>query len=113
MKQTNFKRGDIYWGDFDLARGSETKKIRPSIIVSHDLLNQYSLRVTVAPITSQIKKIYWWDYPIKVKGKDAKIMFDQLRVFDKSRLGSFIEHVSLPELKEIDAVIKKALGLTY
>lgn len=111
MKQTNIKRGDVFWGNFDPAKHTETQKTRPALIVSDDLLNGYSLRVMVAPITSQVKKIYWWDYPILLGEKECKIMIDQMRVFDKERLGSFLQKISDRDMKEIDVIIKRVLGI--
>ena len=42
------KRGDIYWTDLEPTRGGETKKTRPTLIVSNDIGNEISQAVTVA-----------------------------------------------------------------
>jgi mRNA interferase MazF len=51
------KRGDVYWIDFNPARGGEVQKIRPAIIVSNDGSNQSLNRVQVVPLSSKIEKI--------------------------------------------------------
>ncbi len=58
MKQTIIKRGDIFWVDFDPSKATEIQKVRPSLIFSHDILNENSTRIIVAPITSNLKKVY-------------------------------------------------------
>lgn len=112
MKQTIIKRGDIFWVDFDPSRATEVKKIRPSLVCSHDTLNDNFSRIIVAPITSNLKRVYSFEYSIKdhlaVKGK---IMLDQMRTIDKSRLGNKIGSVSLKEMHEINEIIKFVLGV--
>lgn len=112
MKQTIIKRGDIFWVDFDPSKATEIQKTRPSIILSHDILNENSSRVIVAPITSNLKKVYSFEYAIKDhSGVKGKIMLDQMRSIDKSRLGKKTGSFSLKELQEIDLIIKFVLGI--
>lgn len=35
------KRGEIWWVCFDPALGSEIRKVRPAVILSNDIANQY------------------------------------------------------------------------
>ncbi len=54
------RRGDVYWVDFEPARGSEPNKKRPAIIVSRDESNTYVAHhglgtLTVVPLTSNTK----------------------------------------------------------
>src|ERR1700690_220202 len=112
MTQTNIKRGDIFWVDFDPSKATETQKTRPALVCSHDILNENSSRIIVAPITSNLKKIYSFEYAInnhpEVKGK---IMLDQMRSIDKSRLGKKIGFFSLKEMQEIELIMKFILGI--
>lgn len=79
---------------------------------SHDIINENSSRIIVAPITSNLKKVYSFEHALKgheeVKGK---IMLDQLRSIDKSRLGKKLGSLSIKEMKEVDAIIKFVLGI--
>jgi mRNA interferase MazF len=45
MTEAEIKRGDIWWVRLDLTQGSEIKKTRPCVVLTHDTLNQ--LRRTV------------------------------------------------------------------
>lgn len=110
--KTNIRRGDIFWVDFDPAKASETQKTRPSLVCSHDILNEHSSRIIVAPITSNLKKIYSFEYEIdhhsEVKGK---VMLDQMRSIDKSRLREKITTLSIKDMQDIDIIIKFVLGI--
>lgn len=112
MRQMNIKRGDIFWVDFDPSAGTETKKKRPALICSHDDMNQNSNRVIVVPITSNLKRIYSFEYAINghsfVKGK---AMIDQIKAVDRSRIGNKIGYLQLKEMNEVDVIIKFVLGL--
>ena len=112
MRPTIIKRGDLFWVDFDPSKATEIQKIRPSLVCSHDILNENSSRIIVAPITSNLKKVYSFEYAITnhpdVKGK---IMLDQLRSIDKSRLGKKIGSLSMKEMQEIEAILKFVLGI--
>ena len=112
MKQMDIKRGDIFWVDFDPSRATEIQKKRPSLVCSHDILNENSSRIIVAPITSNLKRVYSFEYEIKnhssIKGK---VMLDQLRTIDKSRLGDRMGDLSLKMMQEIDIMLKFILGI--
>ncbi|MBA3238589.1 MAG: type II toxin-antitoxin system PemK/MazF family toxin [Parachlamydiaceae bacterium] len=92
------RRGEIYWADLDPVVGAETQKTRPGIIVSNDIGNEVSTVVMFAPITSKVKYIYPFEVKIPLNGKPAKIMLNQCRAIDKSRLGrkiGFIDHTGM------------------
>lgn len=114
MKQILIKRGDVFWVDFDPSKATEIQKTRPVLVCSHDILNENSPRIIVAPITSQLKKVYSFEYEIKnVSGLEGKIMLDQLRSIDKSRLGKKIGNLSFREMHEIEIILKFVLGIQY
>lgn len=112
MKQTNIKRGDVYWVNFDPSKATEIQKTRPAIVFSHDLLNENHTRIIVVPITSKLNRVYPFEYAIndhqKLKGK---IMIDQMRSVDKSRLGAKICSLSLKEMQEVEVILKFVLGM--
>ena len=83
-------QGDIYLINLDPAIHTEIGKTRPGIILSINAMNQYSPRVIVAPITSNVKKVYPFEVLIPAESsalpKESKVMIDQLRSCDKRRL---------------------------
>lgn len=107
---SNFpKRGEIYWANLDPAVGSEISKIRPVLIVSNDVNNQYASTLSVLPITSKIKKIY--PYEVKISSKESglklesKIKANQIRTIDKRRIGKQSGVLSLPKMEEVNRAI--------
>lgn len=105
------KRGNVYWVSLDPTVGSETRKTRPCLLVSNDQGNQVSNTVIVAPITSKVKKIYSFEVEVTVAGKKGKVMLNQCRAVDKTRLGKqecvFDEDV----MAAVDDAIRIAFGL--
>lgn len=61
------KKGEIYLVNFDPTIGHEVKKKRPAVIISNDIHNQFSPLVTVAPLSSNINKVYPLNY-LKSRG---------------------------------------------
>jgi mRNA interferase MazF len=115
MKQTSGKlprRGEVYWVNLDPTVGSEINKKRPCLIVSNDLINEVSNIITVAPITSKLKKIY----PCEVKGvfgkKAGKILLQQCRAIDKSRLGGKFDDLDFDVMSRVDEAIRITFGLS-
>jgi mRNA interferase MazF len=110
-KGRKIERGDIYWVDLDLARGSETNKTRPAVIISNNIQNAASSRVIVAPITSSVKSIYPFEVEVSVADKEAKIMADQIRTVDKLRLKGYLGKLTKKETHELERAIRLVLSL--
>lgn len=111
MKKTTIRRGDIFFVDFDPSRGTEIQKLRPALVCSTDLMNDKFHRIIVAPITSNLSKIYPFEYEIKNEIIMGKVMFDQLRSIDKIRLGKKKGSLALNQMQEIDLILKMILNL--
>ncbi len=108
------RRGDIWLVNFNPAKGSEQKGIRPAIIIQNDIGNEVSPVTIVAAISSVIKV-----YPINVVIKPAEsglekesvIKLNQIRTIDKKRLIKRLGRLDFPKMKEVDTAIKLSLGL--
>ncbi len=105
------KRGDIYWVSFDPSQGTEIQKTRPAIVLSNDMLNKNLNRIIVAPITSNTKHVFDFDCAVIVEKKKGKIMLDQLRAVDKSRLKNYIESIEAKTLKTLEDALKITFDL--
>lgn len=79
------KQFEVWLIELDPTKGSETKKTRPCLIVSPNVMNKYLNTVAVIPMTSSSKA-----YPTRVdcefKGTKGQLMVDQMRSLDKVRL---------------------------
>ncbi|MBC8400648.1 MAG: type II toxin-antitoxin system PemK/MazF family toxin [Candidatus Marinimicrobia bacterium] len=78
-------RFDIFLVNLDPTIGSEIKKTRPCLIISPDEINRYINTVIVAPMTTK-GNLYPSRVPIKFQNKTGKIVLDQIRTIDKTRL---------------------------
>ena len=78
-------RFEVFLVVLDPTRGSEIQKTRPCVVVSPDELNQYLATVIVAPMTTGGKP-FASRIPCTFMGKEARIVLEQLRTVDKSRL---------------------------
>ncbi len=110
------KKGEIYLVNFDPTIGHEVKKKRPALIISNDIHNQYSPLVTVAPLSSNVDRVFPFEVYIP-KGianldKDSKVMIIQLRSVDKKRLLDKIGTIKDKKiLNKIDKTIKEHFNL--
>jgi mRNA interferase MazF len=100
------KRGEIYWVELDPVRGGESKKTRPGLVVSNDIGNEVSSVIMIAPITSKVRKAYPFEVITSISGKPAKIMLNQCRALDKSRIGNLIEDVDVKTMEAVVEAIK-------
>ena len=111
MKATP-RRGDIYWVALDPAIGTEIQKTRPAVIVSNDSCNRYGTRVVVLPITSNVTSLYPGEARITVRSKPGRVLCDQIRSIDKSRLRGRAGALSQDELRDLEDAIRLTLGLS-
>jgi mRNA interferase MazF len=105
------RRGEVWWVDFDPARGGEIKKRRPALIVSNDLANRFLNRVQVVPLTSNTDRLYPSEARVSIQGAVSKAMADQLTTADKSRLMEKIGSLSAADLRAVEGAIRVQLGL--
>ena len=79
-------RFDVYLVNLDPTVGSEIQKTRPALVISPDEMNHHRIStVIIAPMTTG-GKLYPTRVACRFEGKDAKIVLDQIRTVDKSRL---------------------------
>lgn len=88
---TDFKQLDIYWIDLEPARGAETKKLSPCVIIQSDLVNNQSKTLIVALLLPNHKP---WPFAVNLEpnpenglDKARHINLKQLRAVDVSRIG--------------------------
>ena len=110
------QRGEIYWVNLDPTVGSEIAKTRPAVIISNNVGNQYAERVIVAPLTTaNVDKVY----PFEVKlaegeggvAQTSKVLLDQIRTVDKSRLGRRLGTLPAARIEEVNRAIRLSLAV--
>jgi mRNA interferase MazF len=112
------RRGEVWWADFGLPRGSAPALRRPALIVSADPYNRSQLRtVTVAVITTNARLAA---VPGNVSvpadltrlPADSVVNVTQLATVDRGALEERID--TLPDwlLAQVDSGLQRALALT-
>lgn len=79
------RRGEVHWVNLEPTLGTEIRKTRPALVISPDDLNQALPRVIVAPLTSKGQPLGCRP-ELVFDGRPARILLDQIRCVDKTRL---------------------------
>lgn len=86
MTEPDIMRGDIWWVSLDPTQGSEIKKTRPCIVLSHSTLNRLRRTVVVVPLSSAAKPHPPITVPVSCQGDAVVAVVDQIRAVSKQRL---------------------------
>jgi mRNA interferase MazF len=105
------KRGEVYWVSLDPAIGAETRKTRPCLIISNDKGNEASGTVIIAPITSKVKRVYSFEVETFIADRKGKIMVNQCRTIDKTRLGKLECQLDGETMNGVDEAIRITFGI--
>jgi mRNA interferase MazF len=79
------KRFEVHLINLDPTVGREIQKTRPCLVVSPDELNRSVGTAIIAPMTTRGQDMPW-RVPCRLKGKTGRIVLDQIRAVDKTRL---------------------------
>ena len=112
MNQPKIRRGEIWWVNLDPTQGSEIKKTRPCLVLSHDTLNRLRRTVVVVPLSTAAKPHPQITVPVTCQGKPAVAIIDQVRAVAKHRLKSRIEAASNEDIRAVADGIVTILQLS-
>nr|VFJ63706.1 MAG: transcriptional modulator of MazE/toxin, MazF [Candidatus Kentron sp. DK] len=111
MTDQPIKRGDIRWVNLDPTQGSEIKKTRPCVVLTHDTLNRLRRTVVVVPLSTAAKSHPPITVSTTCQGATAVAVVDQIRAVARHRLKSKVETLSLEELNEVCQAVSSILEL--
>lgn len=94
MAAQRFRRGSVWWVNLDPTVGTEIRKTRPGLVISPDDMNAALPRLIVAPLTSKGQPLGCRP-EVLFDGRPARILLDQLRCVDKSRLVSKLGDIDI------------------
>jgi mRNA interferase MazF len=102
------QQGDIIKLDLDPRKGHEQQGFRPVIILSNNIVSQYTNVVIVAPIsTTQRRLPLYRDLPDNLKTKGT-VLLDQLVTLDyKARSFQFVEKIPSDFLLQLLSVTQR------
>src|SRR2546421_2361651 len=118
--ESQMQRGDVYLVALDPARGSESDKVRPAVVVSNNAANRTAERngrgvVTVVPVTSNTDRVYPFQVllPAGEGGltADSKAQAEQARSIDYERLRRRVGTVTPAKLGRLDEALRLHLAL--
>ena len=107
------KRGQVWWVDLGVTKGSEQGGERPVVVVQNDTGNKYSPTVTIVPLTSKGKAKLPTHVTMNVPYLDkvSIALIEQVRTIDKVRLIEFMGNANDYIMIEIDEALKIQNGL--
>jgi len=110
------RRGDILYTALDPVVGSEQGGIRPCVVIQNDISNEHSPVVIVAALTSRPPRRRR-PTDVRVTSESSglsvpsRVLLNQIRTVDKSRLGRCVGRLSEEELAAVDEALRISLGL--
>ena len=100
------KRFDVFLINLNPTKGHEIQKVRPCLVISPDEMNQHISTVIIAPMTTKGRK-----YPTRIacvfQGKKGRIVLDQIRSVDKTRLVKNLGTISMSARSSVLATLKE------
>lgn len=106
-----FLRGEVYWICLDDSVGGEERTGRPAVIVSSNGLNRANETVTVAYMSSVGFATASRPSIIDPQKKRVRVLCDQLRTIDKSRLNKYMYTITEDETIRVEGALACTLGL--
>jgi len=111
----DIRRGEIYWVNWNLGRGSEQGGLRPALVIQNDIGNKYSPTTIVAALTTAVEKPY--PFLVRVTAKESGLPRDStvnlavILTIDKTRLTRKCGELSEAKMSEVNEAIKASLGI--
>ena len=114
------RRGEIRWVDLEPARGTESNKRRPGVIVSNDGANASANRlgrgvVTIVPVTSNVERVYPFQVLLTADAtgltRDSKAQAEQVRSVAVERIGDRLGNLTTSDLAALDEALRLHLAL--
>lgn len=115
LMKTLIKRGQIWWANLDPAKGTESGKIRPVLIVQTDLLNQTGHPSTIiCPVTTNVQRqasilrifLKQWEAGLQ---QDSDILVDQIRDINNTRFTTQAGSLPTAKILLLEENLKKIL----
>ena len=100
------KRFDVFLVNLNPTKGHEIQKVRPGLVISPDEMNTYISTVIIAPMTTKGR-----NDPTRIacvfQGKKGRIVLDQIRTVDKTRLVKKLGAISMTARNSVLATLKE------
>ena len=109
------RRGDLWMVNFEPSVGTEIQKVRPALILSNDIANERTTKVTLVPLTGTVRSlsIVVVVQPTPENGLDrpSTIRVPDVTTFDKRRLHRRLGGLSTSEMAQVEESLRQHLML--
>ena len=105
------KQYEIFIVGLDPTMGSEIKKTRPCVVLTHDMLNRLRRTVVVVPLSTAAEPHPPITIPVTCQSNFGVAVIDQIRAVAKHRLKSKVETLSPEALDEVCRAVSTILEL--
>lgn len=109
------KRGEVYFVELRVPRGSEQGGTRPAVIISHNTSNRSSSLVTIAPIThKKTNRKYPQDVYLPsgvLDGHGGTIYCGQVQTISKLRIRNYLGTLDSLLMTDVSNALREHLGL--
>ena len=106
-------RGEIRWADLNPTRGNEQARLRPVLILSHNVFNDRSGTVIAVALTSQPQRA---GFPLTLElvaprlPKRSWVKISQIRTLATERIGKRLGRASPEEMAQVLEGLNEILG---
>jgi mRNA interferase MazF len=107
----NPRRGELWWVRLDPTEGSEIRKTRPCLILTHNIINERRRTVVVVPLSTSPNNNPPLLVSVHCAGRAAVAVTDQIRAVSKDRLIERIEELSAQDLQAVEDGVQSVLDL--
>ena len=107
-------RGDIYWANLDPSKGHEQGRLRPVLVLSHEVFNERSGTVITVAITSHEQRA---GFPLTLElsasglPKRSWVKISQVRTLSVERLGNKVACATPEIVEHVVAGLNEIIGV--
>ena len=109
------RRGEIYWVNWNPARGTEQSGIRPALVLQNDIGNRYSPTTIVSAFTTAQERPYPFTVFVTSQEsglpKDSTVNLSVIMTIDKTRLAEKCGELTEAKMAEVDKALMTSLGM--
>ncbi|MCE8162789.1 MAG: type II toxin-antitoxin system PemK/MazF family toxin [Candidatus Moeniiplasma glomeromycotorum] len=121
LKQSFPHYGEIYLVYFNPRKGREVGKLRPAVVISNNIQNEYDHHIVVAPLSDEdwesLAQVQVFEVLIKANltnglDKDSKILLNRVRAIDKQfRLRDYVGVVDEKIMEQVNKGLEVVLNM--
>ncbi len=81
------------------------------MVLTNDIAIVHLNRVQVAPLTTNVNRVYPGETIVEIDGRPHKAMADQLTTVSKARISNIFGELSADDIEKVEEAVRLQLGL--